>query len=37
MKTLAKRTLTVALYLALLAAVVAMWNDDAPPFIYVAF
>lgn len=32
-----KRIGTVALYLAMLAAVIALWNNNAPPFIYVAF
>ena len=27
----------VFLYAAMLAAVVALWNDEAPQFIYVAF
>lgn len=27
----------VAFYLLLLAAVLALWNNDAPQFIYVAF
>jgi hypothetical protein len=27
----------VALYALMLAAVVALWNNDAPQFIYVAF
>ena len=29
--------LRVLLHLAMLAAVVALWNNDAPRFIYVAF
>lgn len=29
--------LTVLLYAAMLLAVLALWNNDAPPFIYVAF
>ena len=37
MMRLCRRIGTVALYLVLLAAVIAMWNNDAPPFIYVAF
>jgi hypothetical protein len=28
---------TVLLYAAMLAAIVALWNNDAPTFIYVAF
>jgi len=27
----------VLLYAAMLAAIVALWNNDAPSFIYVAF
>lgn len=33
----AKLSLSVALHLLMLAAVVALWNFDAPQFIYVAF
>ncbi len=32
-----KPILTVLLYAAMLLAVLALWNNDAPPFIYVAF
>lgn len=28
---------TILLYAAMLAAIVALWNNDAPNFIYVAF
>ena len=28
---------TVLLYAAMLAAIFALWNNDAPSFIYVAF
>lgn len=28
---------TVVLYALMLAAIVALWNNDAPQFIYVAF
>jgi hypothetical protein len=32
-----KRVAIVLVYAAMLAAVVALWNNDAPQFIYVAF
>ncbi len=28
---------TILLYAAMLTAIVALWNNDAPSFIYVAF
>lgn len=33
----AKTVATVLLYALMLVAVVALWNNDAPQFIYVAF
>jgi hypothetical protein len=35
--TTLKTVATVLLYLFMLACVVALWNNDAPQFIYVAF
>lgn len=35
--TALRRTATVLLYLFMLACVLALWNTDAPQFIYVAF
>ncbi len=32
-----KSAATVALYALMLLAVLALWNNDAPQFIYVAF
>ena len=32
-----KRLAVVLVYAVMLAAVVALWNNDAPQFIYVAF
>ena len=32
-----KRIGTVLLYAGMLAAILALWNDDPPRFIYVAF
>jgi len=32
-----KSLATVALYLLMLLAILALWNNDAPQFIYVAF
>ena len=32
-----RRTGTVLLYALMLAAILALWNNDAPEFIYVAF
>jgi len=32
-----KSVATVALYAAMLIAILALWNNDAPQFIYVAF
>jgi len=32
-----KSIATVALYLAMLVAILALWNNNAPQFIYVAF
>jgi hypothetical protein len=29
--------LTVAIYALMLGAVISLWNNDAPQFIYVAF
>jgi len=34
---LVKRSITVLLYALMLLAVLALWNNDAPKFIYVAF
>lgn len=36
-RRIAKVSLSIALHLLMLAAVVALWNFDAPQFIYVAF
>ena len=32
-----KSIATVALYAAMLVAILSLWNNDAPQFIYVAF
>ena len=32
-----KSVATVALYAAMLIAILALWNNDAPQFIYVSF
>jgi hypothetical protein len=32
-----RKAATVAMYAAMLLAVLALWNNDAPSFIYVAF
>jgi hypothetical protein len=36
-RSAAKTVATVVLYALLLLAVAALWNNDAPQFIYVAF
>lgn len=33
----AEKVATVLLYAAMLIAILALWNNDAPQFIYVAF
>ncbi len=37
MLSILRRAGTVLLYLLMLACVLALWNTDAPQFIYVAF
>jgi hypothetical protein len=32
-----KSIATIVLYVAMLVAILALWNNDAPQFIYVAF
>jgi hypothetical protein len=32
-----KSIATVALYVAMIVAILSLWNNDAPQFIYVAF
>jgi len=34
---LIRKLLTIAIYAAMLAVIAALWNNNAPPFIYVAF
>ena len=37
MKGVAKTVASILLHLLMLAAILALWNNDAPQFIYVAF
>jgi hypothetical protein len=37
MKGVVKTAASILLHLLMLAAVLALWNNDAPQFIYVAF
>jgi hypothetical protein len=36
-RTRARQVATLTMYAAMLLAVLALWNNDAPSFIYVAF
>lgn len=37
MRARLRQAATLAVYAAMLLAVLALWNNDAPSFIYVAF